>query len=54
MGKYWLGYGCVCANFRLSEINLLYAYTGGALGAAFAAKDLGFGRTVLFIGDGSL
>lgn len=28
--------------------------TGATLGAALAARDLGLGRTILFIGDGSL
>ncbi|KAF7299075.1 Pyruvate decarboxylase [Mycena indigotica] len=28
--------------------------TGATLGAAFAAQDVGLGRTILFIGDGSL
>ncbi|KAJ7212182.1 pyruvate decarboxylase, partial [Mycena pura] len=28
--------------------------TGATLGAAFAARDVGLGRTILFIGDGSL
>lgn len=28
--------------------------TGATLGAALAAKDVGLGRTILFIGDGSL
>ena len=28
--------------------------TGSTLGAALAARDLGLGRTLLFIGDGSL
>lgn len=31
-----------------------HAYPGSTLGAALAARDVGLGRTILFVGDGSL
>jgi pyruvate decarboxylase len=38
-------------SFRL---NRYMSVTGSTLGAALAARDLGLGRTILFIGDGSM
>lgn len=52
MGKHWLDGRRV--EIYINLIKIVDVYTGSTLGAALAARDKGLGRTILFIGDGSL
>jgi len=55
VGKHWVDcwYG-PSFSFRPCDGINTFSFTGSTLGAALAARDLGLGRTILFIGDGSM